>query len=313
MNYPRAAVLTISLLTLSMLGLAQPGDQARNGRPSARAQGEQTDRQQPQGRIELELSLDPEALRIRLQRSISRSQEMMERSQAALEKLDAGASAAEVLNELRLGNPERGQRQASRADQPMNRTPGQQQPKPDQRPTSDDAEREAMLGFLRAEFPELWKNLAPIVEQDQRNADRLLVRMAPQIREILVLQRSEPELARIKIEQMRTGLDFVEAARRYRTVIGNPDSTQQERDDALGLIRDQAERRFDVELLGKQHEIDRLEDRLIELRESVERIEQRREREVEQMVTAAQRNAERLNRQQTQRQRNSNENASGDD
>lgn len=304
MKRTNLAFVSITLLSLSMLGLAQPSQPTGDhDRSSERSQQKQGERVQPQGRLGLELKLDPEALRIRLQRSITRSQEMIDRSQAALEKLDAGASATEVLRELRVSNPDRPQRPDTRPEQTAEKQSGH----------NGNLSSDQVLGFVRSELPELWKNLKPFIEKDPRSAERLLGRMAPQIREILTLQRIEPELADIKAQQMRAGLNLVEAGRQYRTVIGNPDSTQSEREAALEQIRAEAERRFDVELRGKQHEIDRLEDRLAELRESVELIEEQREHEIELMVTSTQRNAERLNRQQSQRQRTGNDKASGDD
>lgn len=297
MKHTSLTTLTITLLTLSMLGLTQPAPKGEQERDQARTQQAQDERTPPQGRLSLEIQLDPEALRIRLQRSITRSQEMIERSQAAIEKLDAGASAAEVLRELRVESPERPQRNGARPDR-----------QPNQQSTNDGGKSsDEVLGFVRSELPELWENLRPFIEKDPRSAERLLGRMAPQIREIIALQRVEPELAQIKAQQMRAGLNLVEAGRLYRSVIGNPDSTQSEREAALERIRSDAAHRFDVELQGKQHEIDRLEARLAELRESVDLIEQNREQEIELMVTSTQRNAERLNRQQNQRQR------SGDD
>lgn len=305
MKHHSLATISFSLLTLSMLGLAQPGQSRPDQSPSAEraAQQEQDDRKPPQGRLALELKLDPEALRIRLERSIARSQETIDRSQAALEKLDSGASASEVLRELRVASPDRQPRSGNRPE----RSPEQQEA------GSGILSNEALLDFVRNELPELWKNLGPVIENEPRGAERLLGRMAPQIREILALQHTEPELAKLKAQQMRAGLNLVEAGNAYRRVLGNPDATQQEREAALAKIRSEAERRFDVELKGKQHEVDRLEARLAELRASVELIEAQRDREVELMVISTQRNAERLNRQQSQRHRPGSDSQSGDD
>lgn len=298
------ASVLMTLMFVSMLALAQPAQPQdapdRNQAPLAQEPGERTP---PQGRLGLELKLDPEALRIRLQRSIARSQEMIDRSQAALERLEAGASAAEVLRELRVAGPDRQPRSGARSERETAQ-PGA---------LGDASGYEDVINFMRAELPELWANLAPFIEKDPRSAERLLGRMSPQIREILALQRTEPELAKIKAQQMRAGLNLVEAGRVYRTVISNPDATQSERESALGQIRLEAERRFDVELEGKQHEIDRLEARLAELRESVELIEQEREREIELMVVTIQRNQERLIRQQSHRQRSGGDAGSRDD
>lgn len=117
--------------------------------------------------------------------------------------------------------------------------------------------------------------------------------MSPQIREILLLRDTEPELADIKIQQMRIGLDFVEALGVYRAALRSDDTTERDRSRAMATLRDLAAARFDAELRAKQYEIDRLRNRLGELENSVEQIEQRREAEIEHMLATAVRSARR--------------------
>lgn len=298
-NIPRSAI-SLSVLALAVMAtasLAQPENPARpDDRPRERrnADSNAPDREPPRGRLELEV--DPQALRVRLQRTIARSEEMLSRTKAALEKLDAGATASEVLNELRIGASDRGQRDPARS-QRMGDAGQRPEGDANRDETKQDEEREQMHAFLQTEFPSLWKNLAPILEQDPRSADRLLGRMAPQIREILFLQEDQPDLAVLKIAQMHAGLDFVEAARNYRVVISNPKSTDSAKADAREKLAKYAAERFDVELRAKQHEVDRLEARLTELRASVEQVEAARDQEITQMVSAAERNAQRQSRQ----------------
>ena len=300
MKYTTTPIILLSLLALgigSSSALAQP-ERAQRGDERSRqprsVQAEPPEREAPRGRLELEV--DPEALRIRLQRTIARSEEMLTRTRSALEKLDAGASPSEVLNELRVGASDRGQRDPMRP-QRMNEAGSQAETALDPMAEDKSEERAQMHAFLRDEFPNLWQNLAPILEQDPRSADRLLGRMAPQIKEILFLQKDQPDLAQLKIAQMHAGLDFVEAARNYRVVISNTESTESAKADAREELVKFATERFDVELRAKQHEVDRLEARLAELRASVEQIESAREEEITQMVSAAERNAQRQSRQ----------------
>lgn len=307
MNSLRLHTLVLSTSALFMLGMVQP-DRGVTSPPNA-PQPTQDENPDARGRLGLELQLDPDALRIRLVRMIERGEEMAVRGQAALEKLDAGAPATEVLEELRGSDEPRRARGESRPDTPSQRNPNDRRSRP-----GGDEDRQAIQQFLQTEFPKLWTKFEPFLRQDPRDADRLLGRMAPQIREILALRDSHPELAKIKTAQMRTGLEFGEAARLYRLVLSNPDSTQSDREEALGEIRSHAEARFDAELEAKQLEIDRLEARLNQLRDSVTQLEQRREQEVDQMVDLAHRNAERLARQQAQKQRSgSGATGSGDD
>lgn len=299
MEHPRITTMILATLTLGMLAIGQPAE--RKDAP---------DREPPQGRLSLELKINPEALRIRLQRSIARSEDMLQRHRAALEKLDSGASASEVLGELRSDSITRGGRTLARSESER-----QPESSPDAPPSTSGgmADRDRIVGFLKAEFPKLWGNLEPIVRENPRAADRLLDRMAPQIREILYLRDTQPELARLKTEQMHAGLDFVEAARSYRMLINSPQADEADLGDARSRLEALAARRFDVDLRTKQLEVERLEARLTELKNSVEQIEQRREREIAQMVATAERSAQRQNRTHRRPQDPSATDASGDD
>jgi len=299
MKHQRIIMLMVATLTLGMLALGQPSERA--GTP---------ERETPQGRLTLELKIDPEALRIRLQRSIARSEDMLQRHRAALEKLDSGASASDVLSELRSEIASRGGRSYGRleSDRQAESSPG----------ATGSAvgiipDRDQIVGFLKTEFPNLWGNLEPIVLENPRAADRLLERMAPQIREILYLQGSQPELARLKTEQMHAGLDFVEAARSYKMLLSSANADEGELAAARAQLESLAARRFDVDLRTKQHEVDRLEARLAELKESVQQIEERREREIAQMVASAERTAQRPGRPHRRPQNAARPDRSGDD
>jgi hypothetical protein len=309
MRHQLNSICVLTALAGCMLGMAQPKPRGGERSPPNEASAAE-DREPPRGRLELEVQLDPDALRVRLQRMIERGETMAQRAQSALEQLDSGASASDVLNELRepereLGlSPERENRRG-----PRDRENGP----PSTRPTPQ-SDHQAILGFLKDEFPELWGNLDPIIRNDPRSAERLLGRMAPQVREILALKRSHPELASIKTTQMRAGLDFVEAARVYRTVINNQDAGIDEINRAKAEMRRHAEARFDAELRAKQLEILKLEERLDQLRFSVSALEERRQLEVDRILSAAEKNAKRLTRQQSQRkQRDEDAVESGDD
>ncbi len=289
-NTVLSALAMLGLASLMMAAMPQPAGSPAPGNPQLRPANAQNG---PPPGVSLEIRIDPETLRQRLNRTIMRSQQTLDRSQSALAKLDAGASATEVLAELRLSGVSRRDDDGSRGG----RASGGMAPE----------EREQMHAFLAEHFPDLWANLSPIIESDPRGADGLLARMAPQIREILFLRRTQPELGSIKIEQMRVGLDFVEASRVYRVKLNAPDATQSEKRDAMVTLRALAAARFDTDLRAKQFEIDRLEGRLDELRDSIEEIRARRDMEIEHMVSAAVLNARRQSRQLN------NEGASGDD
>jgi len=313
-------ILIASVFSLSMLGMSQPEnrsgeqtlnsekqpleqanqpehtDQPTNARPkNAQRSPQEGERDQIAPRKRLEIRIDPESLRARLNRSIMRAEQMLERNKAALAKLDEGASPAEVLAEIRVEGFDRPQQ---REGQEPSRKPlqasGRESSRPDaNHPTLNPKERAQMYQFLRENFPKLAKDLDQIAQLDRRNGDRLLARMAPQIREILFLNKTQPELGEIKIEEMRIGLDFVEASRNYRKIRDNPASTDSEKADAIASLHALAGQRFDIQIKSQQFEIDRLEARLNELKDSAEGIQERRDTEIEHMVEAAKLNARR--------------------
>jgi len=275
-----------------MAGMAQPdNDQSNN--PSANQEAhpprgsnseprQVKDSGQEKGKV-LEIRINADALRARLNRSIIRAEQMLERHKIALAKLDDGASPSEVLADMRLIGVARNANNEQRNSQ-------QRRPDDGPRPTPQaftPEEREEMHEFLRENFPDLWKNLQQFADLDPRSADRLLGQMSPKIREILYLKDSEPDLAKLKILEMRVGLAFVEASRLYRAAMNQTSNSDAQREEALAVLQSAAEDRFDVQLKAKQFEIQQLEARLNELKDSVDDIELRKENEIDRMISLA--------------------------
>lgn len=278
------AIAGIGLSILIMAGFSQP-DRKPNRQDTPKEHRQQA----------LNIKIDPDALRNRLNRSILHAQQMIERNSAALAKLDEGASPAEVLGEMRkqgiarMGNPDTVDKSNSREqqsdDQPRPMfSDGHQGRPPMVRP-------QAVSRFLEQNFPELWKNFEQIRSVDPKSADRLLGRMRPQIHEILILTKSQPDLAKIKLVEMKAGLSFVEASRVYRGVVNDSSSSEVEITEALASLRRFAEERFDAQVKSKLYEVQQLEVRLNELKASVKGIDSRRDQEVEQMIQSTHRQA----------------------
>lgn len=301
MKHQSLKVISICAAALIMTGMAQPD----NGRAPEPDEQRAPHREQGPNKKVLEIRINADALRARLNRSILRAQQTLESHQSALTKLDEGASPTEVLATLRLEGIARNSSNEHRGNQ-------QRRPADDSRPPQPEfspEEREEMHGFLRENFPDLWSNLQQFAELDPRNADRLLAQMSPQIREILYLEESEPDLAKLKIQEMRVGLAFVEASRKYRLEINNPSASESERAETAAQLRQAAADRFDIQLKAKQFEILKLESRLNELKSSVNEIEQRRENEIDRMIKSASRP---LRPRGAQRRGNQQEDTSGD-
>jgi hypothetical protein len=297
MRYIPFAIALTSISTLALAGAVQPQNERMRDHASrdsqTEASPERTRAERPPKKM-LEIRINADALRTRLKRSILRAEEMLERNRSALEKLDAGASPSEVLSEMRAEgysrDSQRPQFEPVRARPQASKNIDQS---PRQRPVLSPEERRQLHQFLSTNFPKLSDNLKQIVKVDKRSADRLLARMAPQIREILYLEKNQPELSKIKTEEMRIGLEFVEASRIYRALTNNPNSTESEIAEASDRLSGLAAERFDIKAKAHQFEIDRLEARLNELKASVDQIQQGRDAEIAHMVNNAKHSAKR--------------------
>ena len=287
----KSCVQVAALISIgAMVAMTQPGDRPKQDRPRDGVQQSphEEDRPKRSGKKMLEIRINADALRARLNRSIDRAERLLEVHKSALEKLDEGASPTEVLAEMKIQgfvrsetNEHRGPGSGSRA--------GNDSPKggPERMPPKD---RKEMHLFLQNHFPELWNNLEPIVKMNPQSADRLLARMSPQIREIMLLQKDQPDLAALKIEEMHAGLMFVEASRLFRSTMSNASANDSDRADAMANLRSAAANRFDIQFKAKQHEISMLEARLDELKSSVEGIQDQRDDAIERMLEGATRN-----------------------
>ena len=302
------ALVFVGFSTLGMAGLTQP---ARSGdRQTAEDQHTQPGHQQAARQRAVGIQINPQALRDRLNRSILHAQQIIDRNTAAIEKLDMGAAPSEVLSELRLQGIAR--LTTRRETQPQGQLQDQPQGALEGRPAQGGAlksrgtrpnggraqgrpmvEPQAVNLFLEQNFPELWKNIEQIRKGDARSAERLLGRMRPQIHEILLLTKSQPDLAKIKLREMQIGLEFVEASRTYRRMLNAKGVDERRKEAALENVRRLAGERFDAQLRSKLFEVQRLEVRLNELKASVEDIESNRDVEVDRMIKASTKRAKR--------------------
>ena len=308
MNTKSLKLICALIVGAGMAGMAQPNepDQRPDRAPRQASEHasapEQSDRP---GRKALEIRIDPKALRARLTRSILHAEQILERSKAALTKLDDGASPTEVLAEMTPSNLTRtGQGEHPKDEQSRRRNGNGPRfgsgkiAAPSEGPargqsarqgnTEPDSHQELDL-FLRTNFPALFEKLQQVAKQDKRSADRLLGRMGPQIRELMMLIETQPDLAKIKIEEMHAGLAFVEASRVLRQSMNDTGVSDSDRANAMLLLNNLAAQRFDIQIKAKQFEIRKLEARLDELKATVVKIEQRREHEIQRMVNSASR------------------------
>lgn len=257
-------------LVLTGVGLAQPGsaepEQPRRPRESA----------PPPARDE-----DPATLRARLERTIARTESMLERHREALARLDAGESPAEVMRSLRSREPaaEGGPRGG-----PPPRGPGADTPGPhggggkDANPSELTPEaRRRLREFLRDQIPSVHEQLAEIERQDRAMGDTLFDRMIPQLHEIVTEMDRNPAFGALKLEEMRTGLAVVDATQHFRALPA--DASPETKAAAETALRDAIAARFDARMKMREHELERLAARISELHEQIK--EERAGRDIE--------------------------------
>ncbi len=293
-----------------MIGLTLPVDQpqaqptkerAQEASPASHVSGQIPDQgpdqgldrpREPRKKI-LDIRINAKALRARLNRSILRAEETLKLHRAALAKLDEGASPSEVLEAMKRRDLTHNHRSEQRPGQEQSPGPNRLSPQ----------ERQAMYQFLRENFPKLANDLEQMTQYNARSADQMLAKMAPPIREILLLTDTQPELAQLKTKEMRAGLLLIEASSAYRATLSNPSASQSDQANAIAKVRQAAADHFDAQLESKKLEVARLEARLNELKASVDEIEQRRDTEIEQMVESTKRNARRHLSKQSNKER----------
>ncbi len=260
-------------LVLAGAGMAQP-DESAPEQPARQRDGSAR-------------SDDPALLRTRLERTIARTETMLERHREALARLDAGESPAEVIRSLRSRSPGTDE---NGPGGPATRGPGMEEagPRgrgagavgPDDRPPEISPEARARLrGFLRDQLPSVHEQLAAIERQDSVMGATLFDRMIPQLREVAMEMERNPGFGRLKLEEMRTGLAVVDATQHLRSLPA--DSNPEARAAAESALRDAIAARFDARMKMREHELERLAARISELHEQIKQERAGRDAEIE--------------------------------
>jgi hypothetical protein len=259
----------VSLL-LTGLGLAQPGG-AEAGQPGRQ-------------REDAARADDPAMLRTRLERTIARTESMLERHREALTRLDAGDSPAEVMRSLRSRGPDSGDEnpgvQAPRGPEPEGPGP-RVRGGPDDRagPELSPEARSRLRGFLRDQLPSVHEQLIAIERQDSTMGATLFDRMIPQLREVATEMERNPAFGALKLEEMRTGLGVVDATQHLRSLPADADP--EAKAEAEALLRAAIAARFDARMKMREHELERLAARISELHEQIKEERAGRDAEID--------------------------------
>lgn len=222
---------------------------------------------------------DTDSIRARLEISIERGEEQLARNRAALDRLNDGESPASVLRAMRTEWPRGRQADERRPEQPARGDRPREEP-PRER-------MDEIRAFISEHIPELDKKMHMLAEQDGPIADRIMGRLAPMVEEVMRAFDEDRAFGRLKLEEMRSGLGFVEAMRVYREAIGLESSTEVTRAAATEKLRKAAEARFDAQMRVREYEITMLTERLLEMSRTLSKMRSDRNDEIEQMIGAA--------------------------
>ena len=93
-------------------------------------------------------------------------------------------------------------------------------------------------------------------EKEPEAAERFLARIAPRFRDILELKEHAPELVEVRIDELRTGMAIVSAARALRRLAAEAPASQafaEKKQEIRGLLV----RQFDLRQQLERHRIER--------------------------------------------------------
>lgn len=161
-------------------------------------------------------------------------------------------------------------------------------------------ERRRVMEFVRVNMPELAERFKAWREVDPEGADRMVGRLLPRIHEALETKKHDPELFKLRIEELRGGVKVMEQARELREA--RTMSPGPERDAKIAevekRVRGALEAQFDTRAALQAHEIKSLEKRVAELREEAKKSGDNREKVIDRMLTRMREGPERGDRRE---------------
>ena len=216
---------------------------------------------------------DPAAFRARLERMLEDLKTRQEQIQAALKRLDGGASPDEVRRGLDEGprpprmGPDRPMREGMHnrmregpggRGSPMGGPGAEMRPRP-------EIDQEAVLAFLDEHNPDLAKRVRDAMKESPEAGARILGRLGPHIREVIA--ERDPETKDLRIAELKNGWQVIGEFRKLREAAKTNDAAA--REQSLAHLRELFGQHFDVQIKLHEREIVTLEQRLTKLRQDL--------------------------------------------
>jgi len=209
---------------------------------------------------------DAAAMKARLERWLEETRHREELIQAALKRLSEGASPDEVRKGMEPGMrlPRPGGRDAQgRPGEPGGR-PRQGGPGHEgQRPEPFD--REQVLGFIQKQNAEMGARMRAMAHDNPEIADRILSRIAPQVREVMA--ERDDQTREIRTAQLKNGWEVMGAVREIRDAVRNSDDAAKAK--GVQHVRDLLGVGFDLRVRLHEREVAVLEERLAKLKQEL--------------------------------------------
>lgn len=230
-----------------------------------------------------------DALRKRLLQTLNFANRIVEKHEAALAQLDAGDDPREVMRSLRSPESRQGMQMGKRlhAQALAQQQSGQGNHTPS--PMLTKQELKAVRTFIAEHLLKVDAQLKQVEAISPDSTERLLVRLAPKVLEILRLEETNSAFSSLKLDELRAGLDYVDAAGHYRGLLRTGGADESTLAQAEQRVRDAAAARFDAQVHIKQYEIHQLTMRIEQLHEALEELNAQRDDQVDAQVNAARR------------------------
>jgi hypothetical protein len=240
--------------------------------------------------------LDPdqgaEALKQRLEQTLLFAQRIVEKHEEAIAQLEAGEDPKEVMRSLRAhdlkgnGRLTRRDRANSHESRTQERSPKEFRSPP---PSYDEQTLNNVRVFIANHLPAVDQQLTTIEQVSPRATNQLLDRLAPKILEIMSFEGDNSAMFSLKLDELRAGLQYVEASRHYRGLLRTGESDKEKIKEAEETVRQAASARFDAQVHIKQYEIHQLTMRIEQLHDALEELNEQRDDQVQAQVNAARR------------------------
>lgn len=124
-----------------------------------------------------------------------------------------------------------------------------------------------MMTFAREKLPRMAQRIEQLRQSDPELADRVMLRLAPRVREVLATR--DAELAALRLEDLQTGSEVLDQVRLLREAMKVQDAAATE--SAMSELKVALEAQFDAKIKLQQHEVTLLNKRVDALRADIEK------------------------------------------